>query len=52
MTEHIILRNRDILNIRDLRVYLEHDGYQSLRKAVRQYTPDEVMALVKKAGLR
>ncbi len=52
MTEHIILRNRDIPNIRELRVYLEQGGYQAFRKAVRQYTPDEVTALVKEAGLR
>lgn len=52
MTRHILLRNRDVPNIRDLSVYVEHGGYQALRSAIRQHTPGEVTALVRDAGLR
>ncbi len=52
MTEHIILRDLDIENIKDISVYEQHGGYQSLRKAVKEMTPDQVIDVVKAAGLR
>jgi NADH-quinone oxidoreductase subunit F len=50
--EHIILRDLDIENIKDLAVYEQHGGYQSLRKAVKEMTPDQLIELVKASGLR
>jgi NADH-quinone oxidoreductase subunit F len=35
LTEHIVLRNRDIENLDDFEVYLKHGGYESLRVALK-----------------
>ncbi len=52
MTEHYLLRHRDIPNIHELDVYRAHGGFAAYRKAVTQMTPDEVIDEVKKSGLR
>ncbi len=49
---HILLRDLDIPDIHDLRVYLANGGYEGLRKALGQHTPDEVIEIVKASGLR
>jgi NADH-quinone oxidoreductase subunit F len=50
--EHIILRDLDVPNIADIDVYEKHGGYASLRKAIREMTPDQVTEVVKASGLR
>ena len=52
MEQHILLRELDIPNIGEIDVYLEHGGYEGLKKAVQEHTPDEVIDIVKAAGLR
>ncbi len=52
MAEHILLRHRDIPNIKDLAVYQTHGGFAAFRKAVTEMQPDEVTEEVKKSGLR
>ncbi len=52
MAEHILLRHRDIPNIKDLAVYQAHGGFEAFRKAVTEMQPDEVTEEVKKSGLR
>ncbi|RME71538.1 MAG: NADH-quinone oxidoreductase subunit F, partial [Chloroflexi bacterium] len=52
LEEHVLLRHRDIENIRDIDVYLAHGGYEALKKALTELQPDEVTAEVKKSGLR
>ncbi len=52
MSEHLILRDLDIENLKDISVYEQHGGYQSLRKAVKEMTPDQVTDVVKASGLR
>ncbi len=52
MSEHILLRHRDIPNIKDLAVYQAHGGFEAFRKAVTEMQPDEVTDEVKKSGLR
>jgi NADH-quinone oxidoreductase subunit F len=52
MPEHILLRNRDIPNIADINVYVEHGGYQALAKVLREHRPEEVTEIVKASGLR
>ncbi len=52
MAEHILLRHRDIPNIKDLSVYQAHGGFEAFRKAVTAMQPDEVTEEVKKSGLR
>ncbi len=50
--EHLILRDLDIQNIKNIAVYEEHGGYQAFRKAVKEMTPDQVTDAVKQSGLR
>jgi NADH-quinone oxidoreductase subunit F len=49
--KYILLRAREIPNIDDIDVYLQHGGYEALKKAVKQ-TPAEVIDEVKKSNLR
>ncbi len=50
--EHLILRDLDIPNLQDISVYEQHGGYDALRKAVKEMTPDQVTDVVKASGLR
>lgn len=52
LKEHVLLRHRDILDIRDISVYTAHHGYDALRKAVSDVRPEDVTDVVKAAGLR
>jgi NADH-quinone oxidoreductase subunit F len=52
MTEHILLRHRDIPDIDQLDVYLAHGGFEAFKQVVTQSTPQEVIDLVKASGLR
>ena len=49
--EHILLREKDIPNIDDLDVYLEHGGYDGLKQALGMDAGD-VIQEVKDSGLR
>ena len=50
--KHILLRHRDVENIKDLDVYLKHGGFEAFKKAVTAMTPQQVIDEVKNAGLR
>ena len=50
--EHVILRNRDVPNIREFKVYEANHGYEAWRKAVTSIKPDALIDLVKASGLR
>jgi NADH-quinone oxidoreductase subunit F len=52
MSEHILLRHRDIPDIDQLDVYLENGGFEAFQKIVQQNTPQEVIDIVKLSGLR
>ncbi|MEY3989062.1 MAG: hypothetical protein RI985_143, partial [Chloroflexota bacterium] len=52
ITEHVVLRDLDVPNIADLDVYVQHEGYEALRMAVKEKTPADVINVVKEAGLR
>ncbi|MGC8880060.1 MAG: NADH-quinone oxidoreductase subunit NuoF [Anaerolineae bacterium] len=52
LKEHILLRHRDVPDIRSLDVYLAHGGYQALAKALRTLQPGQVTEMVKASGLR
>lgn len=52
LEKHVLLRHRDIENIHDIEVYLAHGGYDGLKKAMKEMTPEEVMNEVKASGLR
>ncbi len=48
----IVMADIDVEGIETLSVYERHGGYAALKKAIGQMTPEEVIAEVKKAGLR
>ncbi len=50
--ERIILRNIDKENSESIDVYLKGGGYSSLRKALKEMTPQDVVEEVKQSGLR
>ena len=52
MSEHILLRHRDIPDLNQLEVYRKHGGFEAFRKAVRSMKPGEVTDVVKASGLR
>jgi NADH-quinone oxidoreductase subunit F len=49
---HILLRHRDVEDIRRFDVYAANGGYEGLKKALREYAPDQVIDIVKKSGIR
>ena len=52
MTEHVILRHRDIEGLDQLDTYLENGGYKAFESIVRKKSPQQVIDEVKKSGLR
>ena len=52
LQKRIILENNNLINPLDIRDYIALDGYQSLVKALRDMSPDQVIAEIKASGLR
>jgi len=52
MAEKVLLRNIEIPNAHQIDVYLERGGYQALSKALQEFKPADLVALVKASGLR
>jgi NADH-quinone oxidoreductase subunit F len=52
MSEHVLLRHRDAPEIKRLDVYRSLGGFEALRKAVTEMTPEQVLQEVKLSGLR
>ncbi len=52
MTEHIVLRHRDIEGLDRLEVYLENGGFKAFQSIVKTKSPQQVIDLVKESGLR
>jgi NADH-quinone oxidoreductase subunit F len=52
MPEYILLRHLDIPDIDQLDVYRKNGGYKTLEKVVKGKTPQEVIDIVRAAGLR
>ncbi len=50
--QRILLENCGIIDPENVTHYLEHKGYQALRKALTQMTPEEVIQEVLDSGLR
>jgi len=48
----VVLRDCGMINYRSMDEYIYHDGYYALEKALREYTPEQVVEEVKKSGLR
>jgi NADH-quinone oxidoreductase subunit F len=49
---HILLRNREIPDIWQFDTYVANGGYDGLKKAVLEHTPDEVIRIVLDSNLR
>jgi len=52
LEKHILLRDEDIPNIREIDVYSANDGYVAWKKAVTSMKGEEVIQVVKDSGLR
>ncbi|WP_248446683.1 NADH-quinone oxidoreductase subunit NuoF [Sinorhizobium meliloti] len=52
MFEPVLLRNVDVPDGHLLSTYEAGGGYRALRKALSEYTPDEIVELVKESNLR
>ena len=51
MSEHLLLRHRDIPDIKALNVYQDLGGFEAFKTAVTTMTPGEVTGIVKASGL-
>ncbi|MBX5467361.1 MAG: NADH-quinone oxidoreductase subunit NuoF [Firmicutes bacterium] len=47
-----MLRHREVPDIDQIAVYEAHEGYSALRRALKEFTPQAVVDLVKASGLR
>lgn len=52
MSQHILLRHRDIPNLDQLEVYLQNGGFEAFKKAVTTLKPADLIQQVKDSGLR
>ncbi len=52
MSQHQLLRHRDIPNLNQLEVYRRHGGFEAWEKAVTTLEPAELILLAKDSGLR
>jgi len=52
MSEYVLLRHRDIPDIKGLKVYQENSGFEAFKQIVTSMKPGEVTDLVKASGLR
>ncbi len=52
MSKYVLLRHRDIPNIKDLKVYQDQGGFEAFKKAVTSLEQGQVTEIVKASGLR
>ncbi len=50
--KRVALANCGVINPEDINEYIAYDGYQALAKCLTQYTPEQVIQIVKDSGLR
>ena len=50
--ERVALRNCGVIDPEDIDEYIAYDGYQALAKCLTEYTPEQVIQVVKDSGLR
>ncbi len=48
----VVLRNCGKINPENIEEYIAEDGYAALAKVLSDYTPDDVLAIIKTSGLR
>jgi NADH-quinone oxidoreductase subunit F len=49
---HLLLRHRDIPDLKNIEVYKQNGGFESLKKAVTKMQPKQIVEEVKASGLR
>src|SRR4029453_11997116 len=52
MPERLLTRCWEIPGLRTIDVYLQHGGYEAVRKALTSHTPEELVEMVKASNLR
>ena len=52
LEKYVLLRHRDVEDIHNIEVYVAHDGYDALKRALTEMDPDGVANEVKTSGLR
>jgi len=52
MFEPVLTKNIHLPDSEKIAVYLEHSGYQAARQALTRHTPEEIIDMVKRSGLR
>ena len=52
MSKYVLLRHRDIPDIKELKVYQDQGGFKAFKKAVTSLDPGQVTEIVKASGLR
>ncbi len=50
--KRVALRNCGVINPEDIDEYIAYDGYQALAKCLTEYTPEQVIHVIKDSGLR
>lgn len=50
--KRVALRNCGVIDPENIDEYIAYDGYQALAKCLTEYTPEEVIDIVKRSGLR
>lgn len=50
--KRVALRNCGVIDPENIDEYIAYDGYQALAKCLMEYTPDQVIDIVKRSGLR
>jgi NADH-quinone oxidoreductase subunit F len=50
--KRIVLRNCGIIDPNSIEEYIACDGYQAIQKVLKEYTPEQVIEIVLKSGLR
>ena len=50
--KRVALRNCGVINPEDINEYIAYDGYQALAKCLTEYTPEQVIQIIKDSGLR
>ena len=50
--ERVVLKNCGVIDPESIEEYIAQDGYEALGKVLTEMTPEEVIAVVKKSGLR
>jgi len=52
MSNYVLLRHREIPEIKELKVYQKQGGFKSFKNAVTNQTPGEITDIIKASGLR